>query len=96
MRDPPDFRVIQSTGTSHEAFSPCIARGPHTLDQSGAWIGLLGIRLLLTYEFGVAGLEKLRGDNWFADVQGDFPFPFSLAPADINWLLATAIPSCRT
>jgi len=70
-------------------FSSCIARGLHTLDLSGAWVGLLGIRLLLAYEFGVAGLEKWRGENWFADVQGDFPFPFSAVPADISWLLAT-------
>lgn len=70
-------------------FSPCIARGLYTLDLGGAWVGMLGIRLLLAYEFGVAGLEKLRGENWFADIQGDFPFPFSMVPADISWLLAT-------
>ncbi|MHB1143840.1 MAG: HvfX family Cu-binding RiPP maturation protein [Thiobacillus sp.] len=69
--------------------SPCVARGFHTLDQSGAWIGMLGIRLLLAYEFGVAGLEKLRGDNWFSDIQDAFPFPFSIMPADISWFLAT-------
>ena len=69
--------------------SPCIARGLHILDQSGAWVGMLGIRLLLAYEFGVAGLEKLRGDNWFADIQDAFPFPFSIMPADISWFLAT-------
>ena len=69
--------------------TPCIARGLHALDLSGAWIGLLGIRLLLAYEFGMAGLEKLRGDNWFADIQGDFPFPFSVVPVDLSWFLAT-------
>ena len=69
--------------------SSCMTRGLHTLDQGGAWIGLLGIRLLLAYEFGIAGLEKLRGDNWFADIQGDFPFPFSVVPVDLSWFLAT-------
>ncbi len=69
--------------------SPCIARGLRTLDLGGAWIGLLGIRLLLAYEFGMAGLEKLRGDNWFADIQGDFPFPFSVVPVELSWFLAT-------
>jgi putative oxidoreductase len=69
--------------------SPCIARSLHTLDLGGAWVGLLGIRLLLAYEFGMAGLEKLRGDNWFADIQGDFPFPFSVVPVDLSWFLAT-------
>jgi putative oxidoreductase len=59
------------------------------LDRVGAWIGLLGIRLLLAWEFGVAGLEKLRGENWFADIQGDFPFPFSVVPVDVSWFLAT-------
>lgn len=69
--------------------SPSIARGLHLLDLGGAWVGLLGIRLLLAVEFGIAGLEKLNGDNWFADIQGDFPFPFSVVPVDLSWLLAT-------
>lgn len=68
---------------------PCMARGLHLLDLGGAWVGLLGIRLLLAYEFGIAGLEKLNGDNWFADIQGDFPFPFSVVPVDLSWFLAT-------
>jgi len=67
----------------------CVARGLNGLDLAGSWIGLLGIRLLLAYEFGVAGLEKLRGDNWFADIQEAFPFPFSIVPVDISWFLAT-------
>jgi len=69
--------------------SPCIARGLHILDRGGAWIGLLGIRLLLAYEFGIAGLEKWRGENWFADIQDAFPFPFSIVPVDISWFLAS-------
>jgi putative oxidoreductase len=71
------------------AVSSSAARGLKVLDQAGGWIGLFGIRLLLAYEFGVAGLEKLRGDNWFADIQGDFPFPFSVVPVDVSWFLAT-------
>jgi len=69
--------------------SSCITRGLNGLDQAGSWIGLLGIRLLLAYEFGVAGLEKMRGENWFADIQEAFPFPFSVVPVDIIWLLAS-------
>lgn len=65
------------------------ARGLHALDEAGRWVGLLGIRLLLAYEFGVAGLEKLNGENWFADIQGDFPFPFSVVPVGVSWFLAT-------
>ncbi|MHB1186440.1 HvfX family Cu-binding RiPP maturation protein [Thiobacillus sp.] len=68
---------------------PCITRALNGVDQIGGWIGMLGIRLLLAYEFGESGLEKLRGDNWFTDIQGDFPFPFSIVPVDISWFLAT-------
>ncbi|WP_427551517.1 DoxX family protein [Methylomonas sp. MS20] len=46
-------------------------------------------RLLLAYEFGEAGLEKLNGENWFADLS--FPFPFSLLPANLSWGLATGL-----
>jgi len=72
-----------------DRISAWAARGLAGVDQVGAWIGLLGIRLLLAWEFGVAGLEKLRGENWFAEIQGDFPFPFSAVPVDISWFLAT-------
>jgi putative oxidoreductase len=34
-------------------------------------------------------LEKFRGENWFAEVQGRFPFPFNLVPTDISWQMAT-------
>ena len=64
-------------------------QGLNTLDQLGLWIGLLSLRLLLTWEFGEAGVEKLHGSNWFADIQDQFPWPFRLIPADINWALAT-------
>lgn len=47
------------------------------------------LRLLLAYEFGEAGLEKLHGDNWFADLS--FPFPFNLLSADFSWTLATGL-----
>ena len=70
------------------AIPPFVMRGLAGLDRVGDWIGMLGIRLLLAYEFGSAGLEKWRGDNWFAEIQGDFPFPFSVVPVDISWSLA--------
>jgi putative oxidoreductase len=59
------------------------------LDQAGLWIGLLSLRLLLAWEFGEAGFEKLHGSNWFADIHDQFPWPFKLIPPDINWALAT-------
>ncbi len=67
----------------------CAAGGLRALDEAGTWLGLLGIRLLLAYEFGIAGLEKLHGENWFIDIQSAFPFPFSVVPVDVSWFLAT-------
>ena len=64
-------------------------KGLDALDHLGLWIGLLSLRLLLAWEFGEAGFEKLHGNNWFADIQDQFPWPFKLIPADINWALAT-------
>ena len=37
-----------------------VMRGPTGLDRVGNWIGMLGIRLLLAYALGSAGLEKWR------------------------------------
>jgi putative oxidoreductase len=59
------------------------------LERAGSWLAPLALRLLLAYEFGEAGLEKLHGENWFAGVQAEFPFPFNVLPADLSWFLAT-------
>ena len=59
------------------------------LDQVGTWLPQLALRALVGWEFFEAGLEKLRGDNWFADVADRFPFPFSLLPVDVSWFIAT-------
>jgi putative oxidoreductase len=56
---------------------------------AGDYVAMIGIRLLLAWEFGEAGIEKLRGENWFHHIQEDFPFPFSAVPTDVSWLLAT-------
>lgn len=60
-----------------------------TLDPAGNWLALLPIRLLMAWEFGRAGLMKLNGTNWFANVQDNFPFPFNVIPVEISWFLAT-------
>ena len=52
------------------------------------WAGLLFLRLLIGWEFLDSGLEKWGGENWFADIQSDFPFPFNHLPAELNWQLA--------
>ncbi len=61
----------------------------NTLDSTGEWLALLPIRLLMAYEFGRAGMMKLNGTNWFANVQDNFPFPFNVIPVEISWFIAT-------
>ena len=59
------------------------------IDGVGQWIAPLGLRVLLSWEFLEAGLEKLHGENWFADLGDKFPLPFSLLGANVNWTVAT-------
>ena len=59
------------------------------LDRIGSWLPQLVLRALIDWEFLEAGLEKLHGENWFADVADKFPFPFNLLPPDLSWFLAT-------
>jgi len=59
------------------------------LDPAGDWFALLPIRLLMAWEYGRAGLFKLNGNNWFANVQDNFPFPFNIVPVEISWFIAT-------
>lgn len=62
------------------------------LDGAGLWLAPLGLRLLLAYEFFSAGQQKLgaglgEAPGWFVDQ--NFPIPFGLLPADMNWMLVT-------
>ncbi|CAG0967508.1 thiosulfate dehydrogenase [quinone] large subunit [Methylophilaceae bacterium] len=57
------------------------------LDRLAPIVPLLLLRLLLAWEFGEAGYQKLTGENWFAHVE--FPFPFSIIPTAVNWQMAT-------
>lgn len=59
------------------------------LDNLHSVFSPLALRLLLAYEYWESGIMKFRGENWFADIQSAFPFPFNLIPADLNWQLAT-------
>lgn len=61
----------------------------NALDSVGFWAGLISLRLIVGWDFFESGLEKFHGDNWFADIQDRFPFPFNLLPLNINWSLAT-------
>lgn len=66
-----------------------IARSHAWLDRAGAWLPALALRALLAWEYGEAGISKWRGENWFSYIQDDFPWPFSVIPADISWFMAT-------
>ena len=64
------------------------------LRASGDYLWPLALRLIMFWEFWEAGIKKLNGENWFADIpwadwQKGFPWPFSIAPTDLNWLAAT-------
>lgn len=48
----------------------------------------LPLRFFIAFEFFEAGLSKLNGQNWFAHIQDNFPFPFHLFSPDVNWYLA--------
>jgi len=47
------------------------------------------LRLIMGWEFWESGLEKLHGENWFADIQSRFPFPFDVIPPTISWTIST-------
>lgn len=59
------------------------------LRAAGDWVAPLGLRLILFWEFWFAGTTKLHGENWFARVQENFPFPFGNLPVELNWLMST-------
>jgi putative oxidoreductase len=59
------------------------------LDRIGSWLPQLALRAITGWEFFESGLEKLRGQNWFADIADKFPFPFGLLPVEASWFIAT-------
>lgn len=59
----------------------------HVLNGIGTWLPQAILRLFIAWEFLEAGLQKLHGTNWFADIT--FPFPFNILPPDISWGVAT-------
>ena len=59
------------------------------LNGIGEFLPPLGLRLLLAWEFWESGVAKFRGENWFGQIQDQFPFPFNLMPPDISWFLST-------
>ena len=71
-------KFIEFTRWSHEI-----------LDRIGGWLPQLALRAILGWEFFEAGLSKLRGENWFASIKDDFPFPFDVVPVEVSWFMAT-------
>ena len=67
----------------------CLRAGVDRLDGLGAYVSMLPLRLLLAYEFWESGVERFGGTNWFAEIQGQFPWPFNIVPVDVSWFLAT-------
>lgn len=65
----------------------CIFTG--ILNRIGDFLPQLGLRFLLAWEFWDSGITKLQGQNWFADIQQAFPYPFNVIPVDVSWFLAT-------
>ena len=59
------------------------------LERAGRWAGLLPLRWLLAWEHFEAGWTKFTGENWFAGIRQQFPWPFDLLPPALNWQLAT-------
>jgi putative oxidoreductase len=72
-----------------ERLEGIIVRINGVLDAIGGWLPQIGLRLLLAWEFWEAGLQKLRGENWFGDIRESFPFPFNVVPVDVSWTMAT-------
>ncbi|HMY07169.1 MAG TPA: DoxX family protein [Accumulibacter sp.] len=66
-----------------------IDNGLDWLDAAGLWLGLMSLRFLLGWDFFESGLEKFRGENWFAEVAERFPFPFNAVPVEVSWQIAT-------
>ena len=59
------------------------------LRAGGEVVPRLVMRAVMGWEFWESGLEKLHGDNWFADIQDRFPVPFNVIPANLSWGIAT-------
>lgn len=64
------------------------------LRSSGDYLWPLALRLIMFWEFWEAGIKKLNGSNWFGDIpwadwQKGFPWPFNMAPTELNWLVST-------
>lgn len=65
----------------------------HGLDRVGDYLAPLGLRLVLAYEFWESGVMKFSATGAFGPAPGwfaglEYPFPFNLLPATLNWMVA--------
>ena len=51
-------------------------------------LSMLILRLFAAYEFLESGLQKWNGENWFSEINSQFPFPFNILSDSLNWNLA--------
>jgi|GEM_PF-1085432 len=58
------------------------------LNAAAHWLPPFFIRALLFWEFYVAGIGKLNGDNWFDSILGNFPPLFRELSSGTLWLMA--------
>jgi len=59
------------------------------VDLLREWLMLLPIRIFISYEFVTSGLMKFNSNNWFANYQDNFLFPFNLISVEISWFFVT-------
>jgi putative oxidoreductase len=59
------------------------------LDRVGSWLPQLALRAVVGWEFLESGVARLGGENWFASIRDDFPFPLSAVAAEAGWFMAT-------
>ena len=59
------------------------------LNGIGTFFPQFVVRVLLAWEFWESGLEKYHGENWFADIQDKFLFPFNVVPVEASWFIST-------
>jgi len=64
------------------------------LRAGGNYAWPLVLRMIMFWEFWESGIEKLHGQNWFAEIpwadwQKGFPWPFGSISQDLNWMAAT-------
>lgn len=58
------------------------------LNAAGHWLPSFFLRALLFWEFYEAGVGKIKGENWFASIQQNFPPIFKSMHPDTLWMMA--------